>query len=73
MIAKNGKWETSDKRTFESDVEASIHEKELVEQEAIAAGCTTPEQIKTYKIRRNVNKAIDEVMKNGGFKGPKKK
>lgn len=70
--AIKGKWVTSDKKKFDSDVDAAIHERDLIDAEAVAAGCVTPDQIIKYKRSREVRKAADEVNARGGFKGPDK-
>lgn len=71
--AKNGKWVTSDKKKFDSDVGAATHERELLDAEAVAAGCITPADIIQYKRSRSVRKAYAEVMAKGGFKDKKVK
>jgi len=61
--AKNGKWATPDNQEFETMEAAVLHKREVIRLEAIAAGCKTPEEIKTFRKRYWVIRQHDKMEK----------
>ena len=56
--AVEGKWTTKDGQAFYNFDDAVLHNREIVLQEAIDAGYTTKEQIKTFRRRYWVLKDV---------------